>query len=434
MSTSPPTFAIARSLVGLSGLMLGVACGSGATSPADSADGGSSATAGDGGPSSGGEAGSSSGGNGGSGDGAVGGSGSSSGGGSGSGSGGGKGDGGARDAGSWTDLQKAQRFVSSMQMGVDIERARITYMTYQGNVIGQSPAYFTYLRSLGIDHIRIFFPWSPSFLNGGIGVGAGQVPPTSGTFEAMLQGALNANKAGVKVFFDLMDLTNSSDCQGASLTVVHAWITAAAQKIAAYGFDPSMIAIGPINEPTGDSNAIWDPLLQDLHDLLRQTLPQSDGWILSKGGANWADPGMFSSGGLVFADPLVVYMVHYYPAATPPNNGDGAVVSEWAGVVKEVEAYSMAHGGVPVVTGETGLWNPNDANYGGAPDPGAGVWPAVIQDTASGAGALRPQPWAITDGTEPVSSGGTDATLPADVAAAFQSASAFIKTQGYYVP
>lgn len=365
-------------------------------------------------------------------------SGSSSGSASGSSSGGsGSGSGGVADAGSdasETDLQKAQKFVSSMGMGVDIERARITYMTYNGNVIGQSTDYFQYLLANGVDHIRVFYPWSPSFLNGGIGVGAGQVPPTSGTFEGMLQGALNANKAGVKVFFDLMDLTNVSDCQGSSLDVVHSWLTAAAQKIASYGFDPSMIAFGPINEPQGDTNATWDPILQDLHDLLRQYLPASQGWILTKGGANWDDPNAFSSGGRIFSDPLVVYMVHYYPAATPPNNGDGAVVNEWAGVASEVQSYAAANGNVPVVLGETGLWNSNDLPYGGAPDPGAGAWPAAIGDTANGAGILRPMPWAVTDGGEPVSNGGADATLPASVAAAFKSATAFIKMQSYYSP
>ena len=231
-----------------------------------------------------------------------------------------------------------------------------------------------------------------------------------------------------------MDLTNSSDCQGSSLTVVHAWSTAAAQAVATYGFDPSMIAIGPINEPTGDTNAIWDPILRDLHDTLRQTLPQSAGWILTKGGANWADPGTFSSGGLVFSDPLTVYMVHYYPASTPPNNGDSAVVSEWAGVAKEVLDYASAHGNVPVVAGETGLYNANDLPYGGAPDPGSSAWPAVIVDTSQGAGALRPLPWAVTDGSDPVSAGGSDATLPSTVATAFQNASAFIRSQSYFAP
>lgn len=343
-------------------------------------------------------------------------------------------DSGGTEAGTETDLQKAQRFVSGLGMGVDIERARITYMTYQGHVIGQSPDYFAYLKANGVDHIRVFYPWSPSFLNGGVGVGPGQVPPTSGTFEAMLQGALNATRAGVKVFFDLMDLTNSSDCQGSSLDVVHAWLKAAAQKIAGYGFDPSMIAFGPINEPTGDSNAVWDPILQDLHDLLRQYLPASQGWILTKGGAYWADPATFASGGRIFSDKLVVYMVHYYPEATPPHDGDGAVENEWAGVAQKVEAYAAANGAVPVVLGESGLWNGNDLPYGGPPDPGSAAWPSVIQDTAKGAGILRPLPWAITDGSDPVSSGGSDATLPPTVAAAFQSATSFIRSQSYYAP
>lgn len=368
------------------------------------------------------------------------GTGSGTGAGTGSGTGSGSGTGhsgsgsGAGDAGPVTGLAAAQKFVSDMQMGVDIERSRITYMTYQGNVIGQSTTYFDYLKQNGVDHVRIFFPWSPSFLNGGPGVPAGQVPPTSGTFDAMLQGALNANKAGVKVFFDLMDLTATSDCQGASLAVVHSWLTAAAQRIKGYGFDPSMIALGPINEPTGASNAEWDPILQDLHDLLRQTLPASDGWILTKGGAYWADPGTFANGGLIFSDPQTVYMVHYYPAATPPHNGDSAVVSEWAGVAKEVLDYAASHGGVPIVLGESGLYNGNDVPYGGAPDPGVSAWPAVLKDTATGAGALRPLPWAVTDGSDPLSNGGSDATLPPAVAAAFKSAAAFIKGQSYYTP
>lgn len=87
-----------------------------------------------------------------------------------------------------------------------------------------------------------------------------------------------------------------------------------------------------------------------------------------------------------------------------------------------------------MVLGESGLWNSSDLPYGGAPDPGASAWPAVIGDTANGAGILRPMPWAVTDGSEPVSNGGADATLPASVASAFQSATAFMKMQSYDSP
>ena len=209
-----------------------------------------------------------------------------------------------------------------------------------------------------------------------------------------------------------------------SLITLTPAIPAAAAAIAASGIAPDMIVIDPYNEVEGDNNATVNPVYAAAIAILREHLPVSGGWLLGWGGANWNSDGDLNGDGSPSTpraappDLQCIASVHHYPNANIPQNGAAAYEADFAGMLTNCQEWAAVNGSTPVLCMEAGLWNPNDGSYG-QNDPGVTAWPESITAMYAAAGAVKPAPWAITDGSDPVSNGGSDASLPTAVAAAF---------------
>jgi hypothetical protein len=333
-----------------------------------------------------------------------------------------------------TGLATAQGWVSGLSgPGINIERSRITSLTYNNAVIDQNTAFSTWLKAQGVGYVRNFFGWSPSAnvigLNGN---------PVRSNLRPYFQMIEMLTKAGIPVRFDFTDVIQVTDYTGSG-SVVPAWLATCAHTAATCGFSrPNMICFGAFNEPVDDGNNgnTWNPVLIEAFNILRQYLPASK-WTLSMQHNYWNDAGHISEAVLA-PDQNVIYDCHYYPYNQPTANGSAAVQSEWAGVASEMQAWSAANGGVPLLLGEAGLWNTNDQPWGGHGLPPATDWPAAVTAMTQGAGMYRPAPWAMTDGADgnapPINldTGSSTAIWSSAVTAAYQAQSAFIQKQSYY--
>jgi hypothetical protein len=330
-------------------------------------------------------------------------------------------------------------------MGVNIERDGITTLQYEGVPLYQSAAFWKYLKTCGIDKVRMFSSFTPTqgwnFANCRMYNGSFQcgpyaalpldltVPPES-DFTPFLQAAVLAQQAGIYTHIDLMDLTNLQyDVAGSGMTTTEAWITQCAQQIAAYpGLNPNMTAIGPINEREGGTNAQWESAEQTLLGILNQYLPDSAGWILVTAGCHWNYySNLFST-----SDPFTVYPRGSLIAQIHAYDGDSVTntISWWQGVASAAATWSAANGNIPVMWGESGLF----ANGDTTAQPIAPLLETpVLTALASGCGNLVPCPWAITYGT-----GGRlniddgDAILVPQMFVAFAESANFIAQQPYY--
>ena len=326
-------------------------------------------------------------------------------------------------------LATAQALVARIQCMANVERSRLTYMTFGpgGPIIGTpaGAAYWTTAIANGLNAFRIIYPWSPTtFLQGGSGTGAGAVPSTSGLFAQMIVGAQVIQGAGGIVQFTLQDLSDPSTNDFGTLS--NEWLAAAAQVIA-ISLNPALTIVSPYNELVGSQNSVTNPIIQAAHTLLRQYLPESAGWVLGVQGSYWdSDTTMDGDGNpstprATVSDQQVVYEFHHYPNANVPQNGAAAYEADFQGAASNAAKWSAANGGVVVLCTEAGLWNPNDTAT--QHDPGSAAWPESIVAMYAAIPGLKPAPWAITDGSDPISVGGSDATLPAAVLAAFATAS-----------
>ena len=331
-------------------------------------------------------------------------------------------------------LSTAQSWVSGLVgPGINIERSRVLSLTYNNSILEQSPAFCTWLKSQGVGYVRNFFGWSPSAniigLNGN---------PTQKNLYPYFQMIEMLTTAGIPVRFDFTDVIQPSDYTKSG-SLVPGWLATCAHLAATCGFSkPNMICFGAFNEPADDGNNgnTWNPILLDAFNILRKYLPASK-WTLSMQHNYWNDPGHLNQAVLA-PDQNVIYDCHYYPLNQPTANGSAAVQNEWAGVASGMASWSAAHGNVPLLLGEAGLWNPNDQPWGGSGQPPATDWAAAVTAMTKGAGAYRPAPWAMTDygdaGAPPINmvSGSSTAMWSSAVTSAYQSASSFVQQQSYF--
>lgn len=331
-------------------------------------------------------------------------------------------------------LATAQAFVANLVgPGVNIERSRILTLTYDGVPLHQSSPFCAWLKSQGVGFVRNFFGWSPS--NDIISLGRN---PRAADLIPYFQMIELLTSAGIPVRFDFTDVINVTDVTNSG-SVVPAWLSTCAQAAAKANFSrPDLIVFGAFNEPVDDgaSGAKWNPVLVRAFRILRRLLPAST-WTLSMQHNYWNDPGHLDQAVLA-PDQNAIYDCHYYPLNQPGANGSGAVKSEWASVASGMSAWSAAHGGVPLLLGEAGLWNVNDQSWGGSGQPPASDWAPAVTAMTGGAGAFRPAPWAMTDwgdGSAPpinAVSGASTAMWSSAVSSAYQSASAYVKKQSYF--
>ena len=341
----------------------------------------------------------------------------------------------ARGAGT-TGLATAQSWVARLAgPGINIERSRVNSLTYNNVVLSQSAPFCTWLKSQGAGYVRNFFGWSPSA--NVIGLSGNPRQSDLRSYFKMIE---LLTTAGIPVRFDFTDVIQVTDYTNSS-SVVPAWLATCARTAASCGFTrPDMICFGAFNEPVDDgrNGALWNPALLSAFNILRKYLPASK-YTLSMQHNYWNDPGHLNEAVLA-PDQNVIYDCHYYPLAQPSANGQAAVQSEWAGVASTMANWSAAHGNVPMLIGEAGLWNTNDQPWGGAGQPPATDWAAGVTAMTQGAGAYRPAPWATADsgdaGAPPINmcTGASTVMWSSQMTAAYQGMSGFVKRQSYYTP
>lgn len=287
------------------------------------------------------------------------------------------------------DLAAAQAFIEPLVLGLNIERGWAWSMP-GANPTG-SAEYWAYLKNTaGITHVRLFYPWRSSFAMGG--GGPNNEPPDQASFGRILDAAGQAISAGLKVFLDCADVMGVEDLTGENGNAAESHMANCAAWTASRGFDPSMLAIGPVNEwAFGSDNTTFNDYRQHFHDVLRAQLPA---YVLTTGPGWWKtrswiyDP---SKKFEPFSDLRVLYEWHSY---------DTFDAGGWAAEESKLAAWRAANGGRPTICGEVGPGYWEDQVNGIPMGQATWAWPALYQGMLPSIAAERPSLWAITNGSD----------------------------------
>ena len=275
------------------------------------------------------------------------------------------------------DLAAAKALLAPLRVGFNVERG------WAWSVPGGPRAEAQYLAGLGVTHVRLFFPWSPTVNYGGLGFGVPSEQQMRTFFDAVGEWIAG----GMTVFVDCADLMGTDDFANHRDTV-YAEVKAMGELAATYHFPTDRFAIGPINEWIGDDGNGGDPYQQermDLHAILRQALP---GYVLTVSSDYWDYYRNLEALAPV-ADQRVIYSFHAYEQHSP---------SDWSSVAGGIADWSRQHGGLPILMGEAGPYGADQTSFLGDMEPAMAVF--------------RPALWAITYGSVlPWNKSGNDATL-----------------------
>jgi hypothetical protein len=287
------------------------------------------------------------------------------------------------------DLAAAQAFIDPLVLGLNIERGWAWSMP--GVDPTGSTEYWSYLKNTaGITHVRLFYPWRPSIAMGG--GGPDNSPPDQGGFNRILDAADQAIKAGLKVFLDCTDVMGVEDFTGDNGVATEAHIGNCAAWTASRNLDPSMLAVGAVNEwAGGDDNTTYNDYRQHYHDVLRAKLP---GYVLTTGPGYWKSRDWIYDAGkgfVPFSDLRVIYEWHEY--STLDANG-------WKDEEAKLAAWRAANGGRPTICGEAGAGYWDDAPNGQPLSKDPASWPDLFKGMLPSIAADRPSIWAVTYGGE----------------------------------
>lgn len=285
------------------------------------------------------------------------------------------------------DLDAAKAFVAPLILGVNVERGWAWDLPGQSS--SSSTQFWSYLKNtVGVTHVRLFYPWRPSLTMGG--GGANNAPPDQGQFNRILDAASQAIAAGLKVFVDCTDVMGIEDFTGDNGMATETHIANCADWTAQRHLDPAMFAIGPVNEwAGGDDNTTYNSYRQHYHDVLRAKLP---GYVLTTGPGYWKsrdwlyDP---SKKFETFSDLRVVYEWHHYSSLDAAG---------WQAEEAKLQAWRNANGGRPTICGEAGpgYWG---EDVGGSPlDQAPSAWPSHWDQQLPNIAQEHPSLWAITYG------------------------------------
>jgi hypothetical protein len=280
------------------------------------------------------------------------------------------------------DLAAAQEFVRPLVLGVNVERG------WAWSVPG-GDSYWSYLKNtVGATHVRLFYPWRPSVVMGG--GGANNAPPSEQQFGRILDASEQAIKAGLKVFLDCTDVMGTEDFSGSNGDETETEIRNCASWVAARGFDPTMIAVGPVNEwAGGDDNTTYNATRQHYQDVLRDAL---GGYVLTTGPGYWKsrdwlyDP---SHKFQAFDDLRVIYEWHEYSTLDAAG---------WQSEEAKLAGWREKNGGRPTVCGEAGPGYWGDQVNGAALDYAPSAWPGLFGQMLPNIAAEAPSIWAVTYG------------------------------------
>ncbi|MDB4946334.1 MAG: glycoside hydrolase family protein [Labilithrix sp.] len=302
------------------------------------------------------------------------------------------------------DLEAARAFMKPLALGVNVERS------WAWAVPGGPKAEAQYLASLGVTHVRVFFPWSPT---NDFGLGTGV--PGAAAYKTFLDAIAQWIEGGLTVFADCTDVLGAGDF-AAHGGDIHAVVKNLGDMAATYGFSPTRFALGPVNEWAGDDGKGGDPFAAErlaLHDILRASLP---GYVLTASSEYW-DYFKNLAHLTPLADQRIIYSFHSYEAHS---------AADWKATAADpLKTWSASHGGLPVLWGEAGVGNSYNSNDSSNP----AVWPGNVTTMASAMAVFRPTLWAITYGGEwRLNGSSSDAHVRSDLSGAVTAAAASTKT------
>jgi hypothetical protein len=276
------------------------------------------------------------------------------------------------------DVTAAREFVAPLVFGLNVDRWRVVTMAWTGKPLRSDTAYWIYLKSLGVTHIRMFLPWRTTTDVRGVGWTNG-VQPTDADLGLFLDAAETIIRAGLKVLYECTDyLGTDLVTHRAAIEQV---IARQADMIKARGttrFPQTMIAIGPFAGLEFDGNADANPYRLAAHKILRERLP---GYVLLTGAANRSSPvSLAEPDWFMVSDYRTILTVHEYAGVPLPTYLQGQVA--------RYDAVSAANGGVPVICTECA--------HGSAAYQTA--WLDHIDAYATYQPLIRPTFWVVTDG------------------------------------
>lgn len=221
---------------------------------------------------------------------------------------------------------------------------------------------------------------------GAVVVASGCAPaPTSE--ETSLTTGLALGGAG-----EIQDFTGlgTEDFSGSNGDATEIEIGNCATWVAARGFDPTMLAVGPVNEwAGGDDNTTYNDTRQHYHDVLRAAL---GGHVLTTGPSYWKsrdrlhDPGYKFK---TFDDLRVIYEWHEYSTLDAAG---------WQAEESKLAGWRDANGGRPTVCGEAGAGYWGDQFNGDALDYAPWAWPGLFNGMLPAIAMEAPSIWAVTYG------------------------------------
>lgn len=311
------------------------------------------------------------------------------------------------------DSEAAGQFAARLVAGVNVERGRAWSMSYQGQALNKSDAYYRYLAGLGLTHVRFFFPVRPNADMLGWGLTNGKMPSAQ-QIDTLLDACSQAVKGGLRVLCDWADVVTPGELRD------HwpAWqrhFDLVGQRIAARpDLSPEVMAVGTFNELEASGNPEVNQFRLDGHAALRARLPQH---VLVTGGAYWDDwRHLTDDQWAAPADKRAIAQWHHY---------EDAEVGQpfWRDVAAKLQAFKERHG-LPTICAEAGP----DRGWDGVMTNFSPRWLRSMQDQAA---VLKGQGltwWAITDGAAfRLSRGGSDATFRPEIEPVVKSTSASLR-------
>lgn len=285
------------------------------------------------------------------------------------------------------DLGAAKAFVQPLGIGVNIERGWAWSMP--GQDAAHSTKYWAYLRKEAhVTHVRFFYPWRPSIVMGG--GGANNAPPDEAAFGRILDASEQAIAAGLRVFLDCTDVLGTEDVEGDNGNETTSHIEHCAAWTAKWKLDPTMFALGSVNEwAGGDDNTLYNAHRKRFHAILRKALP---GYVLTTGPAYWKSRDYLydtSKKFETFDDLRVVYEWHHYSSLDRAG---------WTAEESKLASWRASHGGRPTVCGEAGAGYWDEPVSGGKLEHVPQSWPSRFEEMLGPIAAERPMLWAVTYG------------------------------------
>lgn len=300
------------------------------------------------------------------------------------------------------DAAAANAFMAGLKHGVNFERWRPVYFKWKGASVATDHGYWKYLLSVGVTHVRGFFPVHNNIDMIGKGLLNGKMPD-DGMIRQFMQPWRTGAAAGVKIFLDITDVQGEGNLRrywGGFLDYIERFSRIVAESPE---LGPDRCVIGPFNELIAGTNLSFNDLRMQAHQRIRSVLPNH---IITHGASEWNSwKHLTNTNWQAPPDKRVIGRFHHYEDALRG-------VGYWQDVARQLAAWSERNGGIPSFVGEAGM----DEFVNRSHVLWSTRWLTAIRDQSRGLSKHAPCWWAVTDGNDyrmnPVT---TDPTLRPEI-------------------